>query len=67
MTYQILEMSSSITEQTFDEITGKLISSVHSTTTRTKVVAPTSTVISISVLPVEYKGLVYKLFVSKKG
>ncbi len=60
MTYQVSETSSSTMEQTFDAITGRLISSVHSTTTRTKVVVPTSTLISLYASLVASKAIVYK-------
>jgi hypothetical protein len=66
MTYQILETSSSTTELSFDEHTGKQISSVRSTQTHIKVVLPTLTPMSLSALPAEFKETVYRLLLNKK-
>lgn len=67
MTYPVSEMSSCTTEHRYDETTGKLISVVHSTVTRTRVVLPTSMIMSSYVSPAESKGTVYKLSRSEKG
>ena len=67
MTYRVLEMCLSTTEQTFDETTGKSISSVHSTTTRIKVAPQTSTTISSSALHAGFKEIVYKSYVNEKA
>ena len=67
MTYQVLEMSLSTTVQTFDETTGKSISDVRSTAIRINQVPQTWTAISSSALHAEFKEIVYKSLLSKKG
>jgi hypothetical protein len=54
-------------ERKYEETTGKLISVVHSTVTRTKVVLPISMTMSSFVLPAVSKETVYKLSPSVKG
>jgi hypothetical protein len=67
MTFRVSETFSSTTEQSFDRDTGKQISSAHSTETHIKVELPTSTPMSLSVLPAEYREIVYRLLQDKKG
>ena len=67
MTYPVSETYSYTTERKYDETTGKLISVVHSTVTRTKVVLPISTIMSSYVSPVEYKETVFKSSVIRRG
>jgi serine/threonine-protein kinase RIO1 len=67
MTYQILEKYLHTTEQRYDKLTGKLISSAHSTPTLTSLEVLISTITYSSVLPAECKVTVYKLSASKKG
>lgn len=67
MTYQVLEMSLSTTVRSLDEHTGKSISDVHSTVIRTNQVPQTWTAISSSALHAEFKEIVCKSLLSKKG
>ena len=67
MTYPVSETYSYTMERKYDATTGKLISVVHSTVTRPKVVLPISTIMSSYVLPAEYKATVYKSSPSVKG
>lgn len=59
-TYQVSQTSSDTTVRTYEVHTGKLISDVRSIRTLIKVVQPTSTKISLSVLPAEFRETVYK-------
>jgi len=61
MTYQVSEKFLSTTEQTYDKLTGKLISSALSIPTRTSLEVRISTITYSSVSPVECKVTVYKL------
>jgi hypothetical protein len=67
MTYPVSETYSYTMERKYEETTGKLISVVHSTVTRTKVVLPISMTMSSFVLPAVSKETVYKLSPSVKG
>jgi hypothetical protein len=67
MTYQVLEMCLSTTVRSLDEHTGKSISDVHSTVIRTNQVPQTWTAISSSALHAEFKEIVCKSLLSKKG
>jgi hypothetical protein len=67
MTYRISETCSHTTEQTFDALTGRQTSSVHSTQTLIKVELPTLTPTSLSALPAEFRETVYRLLQDKKG
>ena len=60
MTYQVSKIFSYTMEQTYEEHTDKLISSVHSIAIRTKVVVPTWTTTSLSALPVESKEIAFR-------
>jgi hypothetical protein len=67
MTSQVLEMSLSTTVRSLDEHTDKSISDAHSTVIRTNQVPQTWTVISSSALHAEFREIVYKSLLSKKG
>ena len=67
MTYQISEKYFYTTEHKYDKDTGKLISSVHSTPTRTNREVLISTITYTYASPAESKVTVYKLSHSKKG
>ena len=66
-TYQVSEKYLHTTEHTYDKLTGKLISSAHSTPILTNQEVLISTIIYSSVSPAECKVTVYKSLVSKKG
>ena len=59
-TYQVSEMFSATTVQTYEVRTGRLISDVHSIRTLIRVVQPTSTKTYSFVSPVAYRETVYK-------
>lgn len=61
MTYQASGKYLHTTEQTYDKLTGKLISSAHSTPTHAGQEVLISTIIYSSVSPAECKVTVYKL------
>ena len=67
MTYQISEKYFYTTEHKYDQDTGKLISSVHSTPTHTSREVLISTITYTSASPAESKVTVYKLSHSRKG
>ena len=67
MTSQVLEMSLCTTVQSSDEHTGKSISDVRSMAIRINQVPQTWTAISSSALHVEFKEIVYKSLLNKKG
>jgi len=67
MTYQVSEKFLSTTEQTYDKLTGKLISSALSIPTHTSLEVRISTITYSSVSPVECKVTVYKLSHNVKG
>jgi hypothetical protein len=60
MTYQALEKSFCTTEQVYDKLTGKLISSAHSTPIHTNQELRILTITYSSVSPAECKVTVYK-------
>lgn len=66
MTYQVLEIFLFITALLFVALMGKLISDVHSMVTRINQQQQTLIKIYSSVLPVEYKEIVYKLLQDRK-